>query len=62
MAQVQTVPTSLDDIARPACSRCGAKTWLTRIEPSGVPDHEVLIFECPICEITETKVVQNIRP
>jgi hypothetical protein len=59
MAQVRTVQTTLDDIARPPCSRCGAKTWLTRIEPSGDRDRELLTFECPVCEITETKTVKS---
>jgi len=59
MAQVQTVPTTLDSIIRPPCSRCGAKTWLTRIESSGEPGHELLTFECPICEITETKTIKS---
>jgi hypothetical protein len=57
MAQIQTVPTTLDDIARPLCSRCGAKTWITRIDPSGEPNRDLLTFECPVCEITETTFV-----
>jgi hypothetical protein len=59
MAQIQTVQANLESIARPPCSHCGAKTWLTRIEPSGEPGRDILTFECPICEIAETKVVDK---
>jgi hypothetical protein len=60
MAQIQTVPTTtLESIVRPPCSHCGAKTWITRIEPSGEQGRDLLTFECPICEITETKVVAH---
>jgi len=59
MAQVQSVSLTVDDVARPPCRRCGAKTWLTRIERTGEPDREMLTFECPVCEITQISVVTH---
>jgi hypothetical protein len=59
MAQVQTIPATLDAIVRPPCSHCGAKTWITRIEPTGEPGRDQLTFECPICEIIETAFVKH---
>ena len=34
---------------RPACSKCGSRTQLARIEPSGEPDYDVRMFECVTC-------------
>lgn len=34
---------------RPPCSKCGTLTQLTRIEPSGEPDHDLRTFECMAC-------------
>jgi len=31
---------------RPACSRCGSRMMLVRIEPSDEPDHDLRTFEC----------------
>jgi len=31
--------------------------WLARIEPDK-PDHDLRTFECPECELSETKVVK----
>lgn len=31
------------------CSKCGARSMLTHIEPSPKPDHDVRTFECPSC-------------
>jgi hypothetical protein len=38
---------------RPACSRCGRQTWLTRIEPAPEPGHDLRTFECASCGRTE---------
>ena len=37
-----------DAIARPACEKCGNRTWLARIEPDR-PGYERRTFECPSC-------------
>jgi predicted RNA-binding Zn-ribbon protein involved in translation (DUF1610 family) len=60
MTQIQTTPTTLESIVRPPCPHCGAKTWITRIVPSGEPGRELLTFECPICEIAEIKLTKTI--
>jgi tRNA(Ile2) C34 agmatinyltransferase TiaS len=33
----------------PICPRCGARMWLSRIEPDE-PGHDKRTFECPKCE------------
>ena len=39
----------------PICPKCGARMWLSRIEPDE-PGHDKRIFECPKCEnvVSET--------
>jgi hypothetical protein len=59
MALLKTSLTTLESLVRPPCSRCGAKTWITRIAPSGEPGSEFLTFECPVCEISETRVSKS---
>jgi uncharacterized Zn finger protein len=36
------------EVAHPSCGKCGAPTWLTRIEADG-PDHDRHTFECKAC-------------
>jgi hypothetical protein len=57
MALIQTNLASLEAIVRPPCSRCGAKTWITRIGPSDTRITETFTFECPVCEVSETKEI-----
>jgi len=44
-------------IDQPSCPKCGLPMWLARIEPDK-PDHDLRTFECPECELSETKVVK----
>jgi hypothetical protein len=42
----------------PACPKCGARMWLAQISPDE-SGHERRTFECPICEISKTNVVDR---
>jgi hypothetical protein len=42
---------------QPACPMCGARMWLSRIEPDR-PDHDKRIFECPQCENVVSEIVK----
>ena len=58
MALIQTNLGSLEAIVRPPCERCGAKTWITRVERAG-PNVELLTFECTVCDVSETKEINK---
>ena len=47
-----TAPTSINqiDLYRPFCSKCGTRTQLARIEPTGEADHDLRTFECMACD------------
>jgi hypothetical protein len=45
-------------VVRPACSKCGARMWLTRIEPDK-PGCNRRSFECSRCEYGMTEVVES---
>ena len=51
-------PVSRLDAYRPPCSRCGALTWLARIEPAGEPSHDVRTFECPDCGYSQVAEIK----
>ena len=38
---------------RPQCRKCGALTFLSSIQPSGDPGHDLRTFECENCGATE---------
>jgi ribosomal protein L37E len=43
---------------RPPCERCGTRTMLARIEPSGDHGHDLRTYECTACghsEVTKVK-------
>ena len=44
-------------IARPLCSKCGARTMLARIEPDS-PGYDRRTFECAECGNQETVVAK----
>jgi hypothetical protein len=46
------------EFSRPRCMKCGAIMWLTRIEPAGMPGHDLRTFECTNCGRTETVTVK----
>ncbi len=50
-------PTTPLSNTRPPCSECGAKMWLTRIEPDR-PGYEIRTFACTKCGSTETVVAK----
>lgn len=53
----QPVTPQTEAIVRPLCSKCGAKTWLSRIEPDS-PGHEKRTFECPACDSEISEVAK----
>jgi hypothetical protein len=38
---------------RPQCRKCNALTFLSSIQPSGDPGHDLRKFECENCGATE---------
>jgi len=44
-------------IPQPACERCGAIMFLTRIEPDK-PDHDKRVYECTECKNEKLEVVK----
>ena len=48
---------TINVIARPVCEGCGARMWLSRIEPDK-PDHDRRIFECAECNNEKIVVVK----
>jgi len=44
-------------IERPACSKCGAPLWLTRIAPDK-PGFARRSFECPRCQNQISEVIE----
>jgi len=44
-------------VVRPLCSKCGARMWLTRIEPDK-PGCNRRLFECSRCEHGMAEVVE----
>ena len=44
---------NLIQLYRPLCSKCGALTELTRIEPSDLPNHDLRTFVCVTCGNTD---------
>lgn len=45
--------TAILEAARPLCERCGARMYLTRIEPSDELNHDLRTFEC-LCGHADT--------
>jgi len=43
------LPVNQVDVYRPACSKCGSRMMLARIEPSGRSDYDTRTFECGQC-------------
>jgi hypothetical protein len=39
-----------DIIKHPSCHRCGARTWLSSVEPTDDPNWDLRTFECPRCQ------------
>jgi hypothetical protein len=58
MAQQHFTPSNSPNIERPTCLVCGSLMWLARITPSNKPGYDIRIFDCPVCEISETAVVK----
>ena len=44
---------------RPPCPRCGTRTVLARIEPSGDHGHDLRTFECTACGHSEVVKVKS---
>jgi hypothetical protein len=42
----------------PPCSKCGARTVLSSIEPAPEPDHDLRTFACSVCGLAETMKVK----
>lgn len=42
---------------RPLCSECGARMWLTLIEPADDPNFDARTFECLLCDHLQTVLV-----
>jgi hypothetical protein len=57
MPHSQVLPEAQTLLERPTCTHCGNRMWLTRIEPD-IEAHERRIFECPVCQQTEAKVIK----
>jgi hypothetical protein len=59
MLRLQSVAKIADDILRPVCKHCGAQAWLTRIEHISDRERDALTFECPVCEVAQTRIVRH---
>ena len=58
MGRFSVAPISSDIVDRPPCAKCGQKMWLAQLRPAEEPNHDLRIFECPVCEISEGVVVR----
>jgi hypothetical protein len=45
------------ELELPECVKCGAQTWVARIEPDK-PDYDKRTYECPACENVMIEVVK----
>jgi hypothetical protein len=55
MAQSQTTPPNSESTELPTCPNCGSPKWSTWI---GIgPDIDKRVFECPVCDISESGVL-----
>ncbi len=57
MGRFNVAPISSDLFDKPVCPKCGQKMWLAQLRPADEPHHDLRIFECPVCEISERLVV-----
>ena len=55
-------PPSQIGIDRPLCSTCGARMWLTLIEPADDPRFDARTFECLDCDHSEIVLVEIKSP
>jgi len=58
MREFRYKPPSQIGIDRPLCLKCGARTWLTLIEPADDPSCDMRTFECLDCDHSEIVFVE----
>jgi len=51
-------PPSQIGVDRPLCSACGARMWLTLVEPADDPNYDQRTFECLDCDHSEIVLVE----
>lgn len=56
LLHVETSPPLSAD--RPTCPECGLLMRLSRIEPTEQAGHDLRVFECQVCDNTESIVVK----
>lgn len=49
MQSAEAEPVNATHNYRPICSKCGVRTALARIEPTGEPGYDLRTFECLAC-------------